>query len=256
MSAPPCILDARGIAAGYGRVPVVRDASFRIQPASAVGLVGHNGAGKTTLFRAVVGQIPLMRGSLALADTHGEPHDISRAPLSQRARLGLGYLPQRPALLWDLSVRDNLLAALDSPAGRAAERWAGPAPRGVVDRAIERVGLSLAAHQVAAELSGGQIKRLSMARLLVLRSRLWLCDEPFAGLDRESVEVALQLIGEVVSEGVAVLITEHRAELLDQLVHTTLRVEDGQLITSEPCSSSAPVAVGGDTAPSPAHVER
>lgn len=254
MTVSPNLLEVQRLAAGYGRVPVVRDVTFALPAGAAVGLVGHNGAGKTTLFRALVGQLPPLAGSITLRDPDGRSVDVTRLPLSARARLGLGYLPQRPALLWDLSPRDNLVAALRAPAAANALRWAGAAPSDLVDHTLDRVGLADAPCQPAAQLSGGQIKRLSIARLLVMRSRLWLCDEPFAGLDAESVEIALVLLTDAVRDGVAMLITEHRVDLLGRLVQSTLRVEDGQLLPSlatadRPSARSTFIATAMDLSP-------
>ena len=225
------MLDVHNVAVGYGQRLVVTDASFGVPRGYCRGLFGDNGAGKTTLFRALVGQLPLARGTISLLDHEGTRRvDLSQMTLSGRARAGIGYLPQRPALLWELDARQNLEVALASPAARAADAWAPRRSASLVDEALERVGLRAAALTPASHLSGGQVKRLSIARLLVLRSRVWLCDEPLSGLDAEGVATHVKILEEARESGVAMVLTEHRSELLRRLADSLLVVEDGVVL--------------------------
>lgn len=225
-AASPC-LQVQSLSVGYGAATVVHAASFAVPAGRCAGLVGPNGAGKTTLFRAIVGELPALSGRLALTAEGAQDVDLTPLGLAARARLGLGYAPQRPALLHGLSVRDNLRAAADSPAARAAQAWAGPPDPDPVGDALERTGLTPRADTPAANLSGGQLKRLAVARLCVLRSRLWLCDEPFAGLDADSAQALVNLLHDATRRGITLVVAEHRLDLLRLVADHLVRVEDG-----------------------------
>ncbi len=234
-------LHVQHLSAGYGRTPVVHGASLDLRSGRCAGLIGPNGAGKTTLFRALVGELPPLAGRLTLTDDRAQ-HDLTRLGLAARARLGLGYAPQRPALLHDLSARDNLRAAAASPAARAAHAWAGPPRHDPVTDALQHTGLTHAADTPARALSGGQLKRLAVARLRVLRSRLWLCDEPFAGLDADSAQHLVSLLRDAAQQGVALVVAEHRMDLLLQVADHLVRVEDGAVVADDTPPQRNPLA--------------
>ena len=139
-------------------------------------------------------------------------------------------MPQRPALLWDLTVQGNLDAACRSPAARAADRWHEPIG---VEALLEQFDLESLARHRAAHLSGGQARRLELARLRALRSRFLLCDEPLAGLDTESVRSIQHLLGQLAQSGTGVLVADHRTELFDHLCHRLIQLDRGTLTRSE-----------------------
>ena len=161
-------LEAEGLVVALSGAEVVRGISLSLSSHEVVGVLGPSGAGKTTLFRALVGEVPLRSGRIRL-----DGHDVSSEPLWRRARRGLGYLPQTPSVLWDLSVEDNLATF--------EELCPGP-PRGPLGWA-EQVELEGRLSLRAGDLSGGERRRLELARALIARPKVLVCDEPFAGID-------------------------------------------------------------------------
>jgi lipopolysaccharide export system ATP-binding protein len=186
-------LEAIGLAKAYGRRRVVEDVSLVVPAGRVHGLLGPNGAGKTTVFRILAGVELADSGTVRLA---GEP--VDRLPLHRRARLGLGYLPQEDTLFRDLSVRDNVALAAEA-AGKGAEP----------DELLARVGIGALGRRSVDGLSGGERRRLEIARLLALRPRVVLLDEPFAGIDPVAVGALQALVRALAADGPAVLITDH-----------------------------------------------
>lgn len=188
-------LVATGLRKRYGRRVVVDDVSLRVAPGSVHGLLGPNGAGKTTVFRLLAGVEVPDAGVVAL-----DGADLAKLPLHRRARLGLGYLPQEDTLFRDLDVRGNVAVA----AGMAApDRAPG------VEEALARVGLAAFAARRVDGLSGGERRRLEIARLLALGPRVLLLDEPFAGIDPIAVGGLQTLVRALAASGLAVLVTDH-----------------------------------------------
>src|SRR5690348_2409638 len=162
-------LAARDVMVALAGTEVVRGVTLSLEEGEVVGVLGPSGAGKTTLFRAMVGEVALVSGRIEL-----DGNDVSREPLWQRVRRGLGYVPQTPSVLWDLTVEQNLetferLARVTPRIG--AREWAGRVELG------ERLGVR------AGELSGGERRRLELARALLGQPKVLVCDEPFAGID-------------------------------------------------------------------------
>jgi lipopolysaccharide export system ATP-binding protein len=181
------VLEAKGLAKRYRARTVVRDFSFRLDPGEVVGLLGPNGAGKTTCFYMVVGLVPADAGTIAL-----EGRDITHLPMHERARLGVGYLPQEPSVFRSLTVAENVLAILElrddlDRRQRMAER----------DRLLEELQVSHLADSKGVSLSGGE------------RARFMLLDEPFAGVDPISVHEIQRIVTHLRSRGIGVLITDH-----------------------------------------------
>jgi lipopolysaccharide export system ATP-binding protein len=218
-------LVAAGLGKAYGRRRVVADVSIGVAPGEVHGLLGPNGAGKTTVFRILAGVEAPDTGTVTLG---GRPLD--GLPLHRRARLGLGYLPQEDTLFRDLDVISNVALA-------AAMAPGGPAPRAL----LERVGIAdLAARRVDG-LSGGERRRLEIARLLALSPRVLLLDEPFAGIDPVAVGGLQHLVRALAAAGLAVLVTDHAVrETLAICDHAT--VLDGGIIQVV----GAPSTVAGD----------
>ncbi len=186
-------LEAKEISRSYGGRRVLHRFSLRLEAGQVHGLLGPNGAGKTTAFRVLCGVERPDSGEVWLGGVR-----VDRLPLHQRARLGLGYLPQEETLLTDLTVEENVALA-------ARLSGSGASPR----QLLERVGLSARAREGIGGLSGGERRRLALARLLALRPTVLLLDEPFAGVDPVAVADFQRLLRGLAAEGVAVLVTDH-----------------------------------------------
>ena len=188
-----------------------------------MGLLGRNGAGKTTTFRMIIGMITPTSGSVIF-----EGHDITKFPMYKRARLGMGYLSQEPSIFQRLSVRDNLLAILETMSLRRSER------RKIADALIERFGLTEVAKSQGRFLSGGERRKLEIARAMVTRPSLILLDEPFSGVDPIAVEDLQLEIRRLVDAGVSILITDHNVERTLEVVDKAYIMDHGRVIGSGP----------------------
>jgi lipopolysaccharide export system ATP-binding protein len=209
------LLTAVKLRKSYGGRAVVQGVSFTVDAAETVGLLGRNGAGKTTSFRMTIGMIDADGGSVTL---NGQ--DISALPMYQRARLGMGYLSQEPSIFQRMTCEQNLLAILETlPIGRR-ERRARAA------ELLARFGLTHKAREQARTCSGGERRKLEIARSLVTEPRIILLDEPFAGVDPIAVEDLQAEIKKLAAAGIAMLITDHN-------VQQTLRVCDRAYIIDE-----------------------
>ena len=193
------ILEAQGLVKAYRARRVVDGVAFNVRPGEVVGLLGPNGAGKTTSFNLVVGLIAPDAGSVRLDGV-----ELGGFPMHQRARRGLGYLPQEPSIFRRLTVRQNLLAVLElqkelSPADRAARASA----------LLTEFGLDAVAESLGETLSGGERRRAEIARCLLPAPRFILFDEPFAGVDPINVGELQREIVRLKTRGLGVLITDH-----------------------------------------------
>ncbi len=195
----PATLAARQLCKRYrGRV-VVRDVSLELRSGEVVGLLGPNGAGKTTCFYMLVGLVATDGGSITL-----DGRDITRDDMHRRARQGLGYLPQEPSVFRRMSVRDNLWSVLElrrdlDDAGR----------RQALARLLEDFGVEHVAGQLGQSLSGGERRRVEIARALAAAPRIILLDEPFAGVDPISIGELQSLVSRLRAQQIGVLITDH-----------------------------------------------
>lgn len=211
------MLETRHLVKRYGGKAVVDGLSFEVYAGEIVGLLGRNGAGKTTTFRMTVGMIDAEEGSVLF---NGE--DVTGLPMYKRAQLGMGYLSQEPSVFQRLSVLDNLLAILETMR-RISRRERYEA----AERLIEQFGLTRQRHQLARTLSGGERRKLEIARALVTDPKLIMLDEPFSGVDPKAVE---DLQDEILhlkrDRGIAILLTDHN-------VRETLRVTDRSYIIHE-----------------------
>lgn len=222
------LLKVSGLHAGWGRQPVLRDLSFAVGRGERVAVLGPNGAGKSTLFDALAGRLRPSDGRILLS---GE--DVTSWPLHLLARRGVSYVPQEATAFAGLSVRDNLSAALRSPARQ------GPPVEGEVEDALRAWDLTDAAERQAAVLSGGERRRLEVARALLLRPRLLVLDEPFAGLDPAG-RAALRAGLETVPPRTAVLVSDHAADDVLSLADRVLLILDGQLAFDGPRRGFSP----------------
>lgn len=209
------LLSATNLLKRYAERAVVSAVSFHVEKAEIVGLLGRNGAGKTTSFRMVIGMIDMDGGRVVF-----DGKDVSRLPMYQRARLGMGYLSQEPSVFSRLTVEENLLAILEITGAKKAERERRCA------ELLEQFHLTHKARHHARTCSGGERRKLEIARALVTRPRLMLLDEPFSGVDPLAVEDLQKEIRRLEDMGIAVLITDHN-------VHQTLRVCDRAYIINE-----------------------
>ena len=192
-------LSAHELAKTYEHRRVVDGISLEVSAGEVVGLLGPNGAGKTTCFYLIVGLIPADGGSVAIGD-----RDLTDLPMHYRARLGLGYLPQEASIFRKLNVRDNLLAVLQTrPDLKRAQHDQ------LADELLHEFHIGQLAEQPATSLSGGERRRLEIARALAIEPRFILLDEPFAGIDPISVVDIHAIIKQLCQRGIGVLITDH-----------------------------------------------
>jgi lipopolysaccharide export system ATP-binding protein len=210
------MLRAENLRKTYGKRVVVRDVSLDVRPGQVVGLLGPNGAGKTTCFYMIVGLIPADGGTIRIDDT-----DITHEPVNVRSALGVGYLPQDASIFRKLSVRDNILAILEIRKGMSRE-----AREETLGLLMEDLGISHLADQMGVSLSGGERRRVEIARALAARPRFMLLDEPFAGIDPISVGEIQRIVRHLTDLGIGVLITDHN-------VRETLGICDYAYILNE-----------------------
>ncbi|MEW6764938.1 MAG: LPS export ABC transporter ATP-binding protein [Pseudomonadota bacterium] len=208
------LLRAEGLVKRYGSRSVVRDMTLQVRTGEIVGLLGPNGAGKTTSFYMMTGLVKPDGGQIWL-----DGRDISRLPLHSRARLGVGYLPQEPSVFRKLSVEDNLLAVLElrPDLRRASDR------QKICDGLLEELHITHVRQSLGLSLSGGERRRVEIARALAAEPRFLLLDEPFAGVDPISVLDIQRLIRHLAERGIGVLITDHNVrETLRICSHATI----------------------------------
>jgi lipopolysaccharide export system ATP-binding protein len=224
------LLEAKRLAVRLGGAVVLRDVSLEVAKGEVLGVFGPSGAGKSTLFRALAGEERLTAGTVRI-----EGRDVTALPLFQRARLGLGYLPQTPSVLWDLTVAENLTVYCDlgRPAGespRGASRGTARAP----DLRVLAASLGLDARLgvAASALSGGERRRLELARALSMRPRVLLCDEPFAAIDPiGAAKVAARLAAHA-AEGFAIVLADHNVTEALRLCHRAILLLEGEIAVS------------------------
>ncbi len=193
------MLQASGLSKRYKSREVVHDFGLTLDAGEVVGLLGPNGAGKTTCFYMIVGLVAVDKGRIEL-----DGEDITGLPMHSRAKLGMGYLPQEPSVFRRLSVADNLRAVLElradlDAAGREAE----------LGSLLDELQVAHVATQQGASLSGGERRRVEIARALAAKPRLMLLDEPFAGVDPISVGEIQRIVRHLRARGIGVLITDH-----------------------------------------------
>ena len=210
------MLVAEGLAKRYKQREVVRSFGLQLDAGEVVGLLGPNGAGKTTCFYMIVGLVAADSGRIVL-----DGQDITQAPMYERAKLGVGYLPQEPSVFRKLSVADNIALVLElredlDSAGRERELAA----------LMDELQISHVADQPGASLSGGERRRVEIARALAAKPRLILLDEPFAGVDPISVGDIQRIVTHLKNRGIGVLITDHN-------VRETLGICDRAYILAE-----------------------
>jgi len=211
---------AEGLAKTYGARAVVDGIDLTIGSGEIVGLLGPNGAGKTTTFYMIVGLVPATRGRVLL---DGQP--VTHLRMHQRARRGIGYLPQEPSVFRKLTVAQNILAILEATGVPRGER------AGRVRAHLEELGLAGLARQKAYTLSGGERRRLEIARALVTRPKFLLMDEPFAAIDPISVAEVQKIVLDLKRRGIGIVITDHNVRETLRVVDRAYLIHQGRVLT-------------------------
>ncbi|MCC8190210.1 MAG: LPS export ABC transporter ATP-binding protein, partial [Planctomycetes bacterium] len=213
------LLDIKGLVKTYGSRRVVDGVDFHVNAGEIVGLLGPNGAGKTTTFRIVMGIIRAEAGTVRLMDA-----DISRLPMFQRARHGMGYLSQEPSIFRNMTVEDNVMSILETQnLSRAARRER-------LAELLADMNLARLSKSTAHLLSGGERRRLEICRALVASPSILLLDEPFSGVDPRACEDIQKIIYSLQERGIAILITDHNVFETFTIVDRAYIIRDGKVL--------------------------
>ena len=209
----------RNLMKSYKRRPVVRDVSLSVRRGEAVGLLGPNGAGKTTVFYMITGLIAPDSGSISF-----DGQDVTLLPMYRRARLGIGYLAQEPSIFRGLTVEENIRAVLELNTKGKAER------ESKLRELLYEFQIEHIRNTPAVALSGGERRRAEIARALAVNPRFMLLDEPFAGIDPIAINDIRQLVRQLTSRGIGVLITDHNVRETLELIDRALIIHEGQVL--------------------------
>ena len=212
-------LAARGVGKTYKKRPVVRNMSIELRRGEAVGLLGPNGAGKTTTFYMIVGLVKPDTGAI-----HLDGADITSLPMYRRARLGIGYLPQEASVFRGLNVEQNVMAALEVAEADADKRDL------MLDELLAEFGIGHLRRTPALALSGGERRRVEIARALATQPAYILLDEPLAGIDPIAVNEIRDLVGHLKDRGIGVLITDHNVRETLGIIDRAYIMHDGQML--------------------------
>ena len=223
-------LEARGLCKAYRRRPAVDEVSLHARDAEVVGLLGPNGAGKTTCFYLLAGLMACDRGRIEL-----DGRDLTGLPMSRRARLGIGYLPQEPSVFRRLSVADNIRGVLEQRPLARAEREAR------LERLLAEFSIAPLRDSRGYALSGGERRRVEIARALAGEPAFLLLDEPFAGVDPLHVADIKAIIGRLRARGLGVIITDHNVRETLSVCDRAYILSDGRVI-----AEGAPAAILAD----------
>ena len=218
--APGTELSAAGLVKSFGQRMVVRGASVNLRKGEAVGLLGPNGAGKTTIFYMITGLVKPDQGKVII-----DGHDVTKLPMYRRARLGIGYLPQETSIFRGLTVEQNIRAVLEvvEPSRRERERQ--------LDALLDEFRISRLRKAPSIALSGGERRRLEIARALASRPSYMLLDEPFAGIDPIAIGDIRALVRHLTQRGIGVLITDHNVRETLELIDRAYIIYDGKVLT-------------------------
>jgi lipopolysaccharide export system ATP-binding protein len=212
-------LNAEGLVKRYGKRRVVDDVSLTVERGEVVGLLGPNGAGKTTTFYMITGMLRPDEGAVRL-----DGRDVTRLPMYRRARLGVGYLAQEPSVFRKLTVRQNLMAIAEMLPLTKRERDER------VDRLLQDFGISHLAKNRAHTLSGGERRRVEIARALVTDPKFILLDEPFAGIDPIAVNDIQEFVKGLAGRSIGVLITDHNVHETLSITNRAYLMYDGKVL--------------------------
>jgi len=215
----PLLLSTDNLVKAYGERRVVNGVSIFVKPGEIVGLLGPNGAGKTTTFNMVVGIVKPDKGSVTFAG-----REVTRLPMHERARLGIGYLTQEPSVFRKLTVEQNILAILETCKMNAQER----ALR--LKYLLDELDLARLSKSKAYTLSGGEKRRLEITRSLVTSPKLLLLDEPFSGIDPIAVYEVQKIVRRLKERGLGILITDHNVRETLKLVDRAYLIHKGEVV--------------------------
>ena len=216
-------LSTENLCKSYRGRQVVRNVSLSLEPGEVVGLLGPNGAGKTTSFRMIVGLISPDSGSVLFGD-----QDITATPMYQRARLGISYLPQEASVFRKLTVEQNLLAILQTLRIPRRER------QEKLDFLISKLGLETVRRSRGYQLSGGERRRVEIARALVISPSFLLLDEPFSGIDPKQVLELQRIIFDLKAAGIGILMTDHNVRETLSVTDRAYIIHNGEVFRSGP----------------------
>jgi len=220
-------LEARGLQKAYGSRKVVKDVSLAVFKGEVVGLLGPNGAGKTTSFYMLVGLLRSDAGQILL-----DGQSIEGLPIHRRARLGLGYLPQEASIFRKLTVAENVRAVLELQVDDKGKALSSEAVERRLDDLLKDLHVEHLRDSPAPALSGGERRRVEIARALATDPRFILLDEPFAGIDPIAVIEIQRIIGFLKSRGIGVLITDHNVRETLGICDRAYIINDGHVLTS------------------------
>ncbi len=209
-------LEGKGMSISFKKRRVVNNISVKVSSGEVIGLLGPNGAGKTTTFHMILGIHRPESGKILLNGT-----DITRFPVYMRARSGIGFLPQEPSVFRGMSVIDNIYAVLEHRKEKTAVD---------IDTVLGEMGLSGLRHRKASYLSGGERRRLEIARSLVLNPDFLLLDEPFAGIDPIQINEIRKLISSFREKGLGIIITDHNVREILKITDRSYIINKGELI--------------------------
>jgi lipopolysaccharide export system ATP-binding protein len=218
--AEPPGLVVEGLRKSYKRRPVVRDVSLSVRRGEAVGLLGPNGAGKTTVFYMITGLIAADSGRISLDGT-----EITHLPMYRRARLGIGYLAQESSIFRGLTVEENIRAVLELTEGSRQVREVK------LRELLDEFSIAHLRNSPAVALSGGERRRVEIARALAAEPEFMLLDEPFAGIDPIAISDIRKLVRQLTSRGIGVLVTDHNVRETLELIDKALIIHEGEVLT-------------------------
>jgi lipopolysaccharide export system ATP-binding protein len=224
------VLAARGLRKRYGDREVLCGVDLHVEPGEVVGLLGPNGAGKTTTFNLIVGEVRPTQGRVFLGE-----REITGLPMFRRARLGITYLPQEPSIFRRLSVADNLNAILETVEEKPAIR------RERLHELLQELGLSGKGNLRGDALSGGERRRVEVARALVLEPKFMLLDEPFSGIDPIAVGEIQKVVDQLRTRGIGIVVTDHNVRETLAICDRAYIIKDGTILRE-----GAPAAIAAD----------
>ena len=216
-------IHTQGLVKTFGQRTVVNGVDLSVDAGEVVGLLGPNGAGKTTTFYMIVGLVPSTKGDVFINE-----RNVTKLKMHERARIGLGYLPQEASVFRKLTVAENLLAIVETLPIPRNQR------RSVVDEHLEELNLTHVATQKAFTLSGGERRRLEIARALVTQPKFLLLDEPFAAIDPISVSEVQRIVLSLKAKGIGIIITDHNVRETLRIVDRAYLIHQGRVLTSGP----------------------
>jgi lipopolysaccharide export system ATP-binding protein len=205
----------------YGSKPVIRDISLSIPQGSITGLLGPNGAGKTTSFYIISGMIAADSGKIFLGED-----EITKLPMFSRARLGIGYLPQESSIFRGLNVEENIMSILEYTEDRHSERET------ILDKLLAEFSISHLRNSPALSLSGGERRRVEIARCLAAKPKFIMLDEPLAGVDPIAVNEIKELIHNLKKRGIGVIITDHNVRETLDIIDYGYIIHEGKVLMS------------------------